>query len=333
MEQAVGQAETFAVFATDQTCGAIDINGGGSDTTTDSYSSQSAADMASSPPVHDVRIAGHSQGGIGTNGNLNVNGNLTIGGTLTTPRTGSGACSNSNPNAITGVGSWSYGGTVPIGQALSYPTPDPPTTTPGTSALTLSATMGSIACAAAVSSSGWACSFATSASCSSGCLTLTPVTSTTLTLPNVTIGSNTNLIIAGATPTLNVNSFSIGNNATVSLATGTSVTMNLAGAGTTTPLDLSGGGTVNPSYDPSRFQIIYAGTGNVTLVGNNTISATIYAPNANVTTNGHGDFYGSVLSKRASINGGASIHYDTSLATKFKTLGNHVLTSFSWKKY
>jgi len=328
MEQAVGQAQTFALFATDPNCGAIHINGGGNDTTTDSYNSQNPTDMATSPPVHTG-----TQGGIGTNGNLDVNGNLVIGGTLTTPRSGTGACSNSNPNAITGSGQWSYGGTVPIGQPLSYPTPDAPTPTPGTTSLTLSAGIGNLAtCTAAVAASGWACST------SGSNLTLTAVSGTKLTLPNISVGSNTNLIISGGsfttTPTVNVNSFSIGNNATMSLATGTNVTMNIAGNGVSgSVLDLSGGGTVNPSFDPSRLQIIYGGTHDVVLVGNNSISATIYAPNANVTTSGHGDFFGSVLSSRATINGGASIHYDTSLATKFKTLGNHVLTSFSWKKY
>ncbi|HYT75401.1 MAG TPA: hypothetical protein VEL79_11675 [Vicinamibacterales bacterium] len=158
-----------------------------------------------------------------------------------------------------------------------------------------------------------------------------------LTLGNLSVGSNTNLVIAGgsSSETLNVNSFAIGSNATMSLATSTNVTMNIAGQslGSTKPLDLSGGGTVNPSYDASRFQIIYAGTAEMDLVGNNTIAATIYAPNATTKTTGHGNLYGSVLSSTFTDTGGAQIHYDTSLSTKFKTIGNHVLTSFSWKKY
>jgi hypothetical protein len=40
-----------------------------------------------------------------------------------------------------------------------------------------------------------------------------------------------------------------------------------------------------------------------------------------------------VLSNRFKDNGGASVHYDRSLATKFTTLGSYVLTSFSWQKY
>jgi hypothetical protein len=115
----------------------------------------------------------------------------------------------------------------------------------------------------------------------------------------------------------------------------TLVTMNIAGQslGSTKPLDLTGGGTVNASYDPSRLQITYAGTGELDLVGNNTIAATIYAPNATTKTTGHGNLYGSVLSYTFTDLGGATIHYDTSLQTKYQTLGNYMLTSFSWKKY
>jgi Tfp pilus assembly protein PilX len=323
MERQTGNAETYAVFATNPSCGAITISGNAA---TDSYSSANPADMATTPPTHTG-----TSGGIGTNGNLDVSGSVAIGGKLTTPRTGAGACSNSNPNAITGTGTWTYGGTVPIPQALSYPTPAAPTPTPPITNITLSSGMGAIACTTAVTGSGWGCSINTV----TNTVTLTPVTSTKLTLGNVTIGSNTNLVIAGSTPTVNVNSFALGSNATMALATGTYATMNIAGnsLGSTKPLDLSGGGTVNPSFDPSRLQITYAGTGELDLVGNNTIAATIYAPNALTKTVGSGDLYGSVLSNTFTDTGGAKIHYDTNLMTKFKTLGNHVLTSFSWKKY
>ena len=48
---------------------------------------------------------------------------------------------------------------------------------------------------------------------------------------------------------------------------------------------------------------------------------------------GTADIYGSILSKTFIDTGGATVHYDTSLSTKFFTLGNYVMTSFSWKKY
>jgi hypothetical protein len=172
-------------------------------------------------------------------------------------------------------------------------------------------------------------------------VTLTPLTSNTLTLGNVTVASNTNLIIGGgSSEVMNVNSFLLGSNARMSLlgsgASKTTVTMNIAGqslSGGTAPLDLSGGGTVNDSYDPTRLQILYAGTDPLTTVGNNTLAATIYAPNALVKTVGNGNLYGSVLSSRFTDTGGASLHYDTSLQKKYQTLGNYAMSSFSWRKY
>jgi hypothetical protein len=48
---------------------------------------------------------------------------------------------------------------------------------------------------------------------------------------------------------------------------------------------------------------------------------------------GNADFYGSVLSNTFVDTGGASVHYDRSLANKLTTLGSHVMSSFSWQKY
>jgi hypothetical protein len=267
-----------------------------------------------------------------------VSGSVGIGGTLSTPRTGAGTCSNSNPNAITGTGSWTYGGTNHLSQSVTFPTPTSPSGVP-TSSSTISSGMGGLACTTAVAASGWTCSI------SGSTVTLTPGGSSTLTLGNLTVGSNTNLVIAGGSlETLNVNSFALGSNATMTMSNSpnTTVTMNLAGQslGATLPLDLTGGGSVNTgsgppagSYDPSRLQIVYAGTDEIDLVGNNSIAATIYAPNALAKTTGHGSLYGSILSSTFKDTGGAKVNYDTNLSTKYQTLGNFVMTSFTWKKY
>lgn len=358
IEREVGYATTYAVFATNALCGAITISGNAS---TDSYTSAGLGTTASAWSGGAVGsgtpLAPGSQGGIGTNGNLNVGGSVAIGGTLSTPRTGAGACSNSNVDAITGSGSWSYGGTHQLSQSVSYPTPTIPSGIP-TSSVSISSGDTLAACIAKVSASGWTCAI------SGHQVTLSPLASsgTTLTLGNVSVASNTNLVIAGpagatgtTSTTLNVNSFVIGNNASFSLADGSlstypkaNVMMNIAGQslGSSLPLDLSGGGDVNTDvatgvvgvstssgYDPSRFQIAYAGTAEIDMVGNNSISATVYAPNAFVKTVGHGNVYGSILASTFTDTGGAKINYDTSLSTKFTTLGNFMLTSFSWKKY
>jgi hypothetical protein len=335
IEQEQGQAQAYAVYASSPTCGAITIGGNAS---TDSYNSVTMA--TTPPPTGSALGAAGSLGGVGTNGNLNVSGSVNIGGTLSTPRTGAGACSNSSPDAITGSGSWTYGGTNKLSQGVVYDTPVIPPLIPTTN-ITIQASDGTPGCQAklaAASVTGWSCVVGLS-----NTLTLTPTSTATntLTLGNVTIGSNTNLVIArmvggSVIQTLDVNSFSIGSNSTMTMSTGTSVVMNIAGqslTGGTLPLDLTGGGTVNLTYDPSRLQIIYAGTGEIDLVGNNTVAATVYAPNALTKTTGHGDWYGSILGSTFKDTGGAHIHFDTSLTKQFSTLGDYMLTSFSWKKY
>src|SRR5262249_47103058 len=123
IEREVGYATTYAVFATNPLCGAITISGNAA---TDSYNSAtlaSATAWSGGAVGSGSPITTGTNGGIGTNGNLNVGGSVSIGGTLSTPRTGAGACSNSNVDAITGNGSWSYGGTHQLSQAVSYPAP------------------------------------------------------------------------------------------------------------------------------------------------------------------------------------------------------------------
>jgi Tfp pilus assembly protein PilX len=330
LEREVGQAQAYAVFASSGVCGAIDIEGSAS---TDSFSS---IGMTTLPPP-----AGGSLGGVGTNGNLYVGGSVTINGTLSTPRTGAGTCSNSSPDAITGSGHrWSYNGTNKLSQGVVYDTPTIPSS-PKTS-ITIQSSDGTAGCQAklvAALSTGWTCTVSSIPVANTLTLTPTSTAITSLTLGNLTVGSNTNLMIAGgAIETLNVNSFGLGSNATMTFATGTSVVMNIAGQnplGSTNayPLDLSGGGTVNTTYDPSRLQIIYPGPGQINVVGNNTVAATIYAPNALAYTTGAGNVYGAILAGKFTDTGGAQIHFDSALTKKFSTLGDFMLTSFSWKKY
>lgn len=327
LERDLNNAQTYAVFATYDGCAAVTVSG---NVTTNSYNSSSMA--TTPPPTTD------NYGGIGTNGNLDVSGSVAINGTLSTPRTGAGTCSSSNPNAITGSGSWSYQGTVPLPQAVAYPAPTIPAGIPTTS-VTLSSGMTTAVCQATLAlnnGSNWSCAV----DGVSKTVTLTPLTLNPLMLGNLTVGSNTTLVIGGgSSEVMNVNSFLLGSNAKMSLLSSpskTTVTMNIAGqslSGGAVPLDLSGGGTVNDTYDPTRLQILYAGTDQLITVGNNTLAATIYAPNASVKTTGSGNLYGSVLSSRFTDTGGAQLHYDTSLQKKYQTLGNYAMSSFSWRKY
>ena len=348
IEQEVGFATTYAVFATNPLCGAITISGNAA---TNSYNSAlltSGSSWTGGSVGSGTPNVANTGGGVGTNGNLNVGGSVAIGGTLSTPRTGAGTCSNSSVDAITGNGSWTYGGTRQLSQAVVYPPPANPTTTPPTTAVSISSGDTLAACNLKVSGSGWTCAI------SGHTVTLKPATSQTLTLGNVSVASNTDLVIAGAATnssvTLNVNSFNIGNNATLSLADGSvgtmpkaNMVMNIAGQslGATLPLDLSGGGGVNTNsgvtgttgYNPSRLLINYGGTAEIDTVGNNSIAATIYAPSALVKTVGNGSLYGSVLASTFTDTGGATINYDSNMSTAFAIVGNYMLTSFSWKKY
>ena len=111
--------------------------------------------------------------------------------------------------------------------------------------------------------------------------------------------------------------------------------LNLTGTGIVSPapvMDFQGNFSTT-AWDPSKFQILYAGTELIKLRGNNDLAATIYAPNAHVNLASSYDVWGSILAKTYENSGGAKVHYDRSLGGKYKTLGNRVMSSFSWKKY
>jgi hypothetical protein len=318
-------AETYAVFATGDGCGAVTLTGG---VTTDSYDSTDPTSMATTPPT----TQSHS-GAVGTNGNVSLTGNgTTVNGNVDTPRSGVGTCKSGNPNAFTGGTANHNGSLIQLPQPKIYPTPTAPTGVPTTS-LNLNS----------------------SASCLDFLLTIMPpvdcddsagagnITLTanggTISLGNVNMSGGASLtIVSGTTAAvaLNVNTFSMSGGSSLVLATGTSVVMNVAGAGVSsgaTVVDFTGGTVTNASYDPSKLQILYAGTNKIKAGGTSDTAATIYAPNADISMHGNAGFYGSVLGKTFTDTGGAHMHYDRSLAAKYSTLGQHVMSSFSWQKY
>ena len=327
LERNVVAAQTYAIFATGTGCGAITMAG---NEVTDSYNSTSMT-MSGGHPVTTA-----ASGAVGTNGNLNISGNVDIHGALSTPRTGVGACANGNITAETTSGNANVdGGMISLPQAKTYPTPSTPSPVPPTTALSyngstnctvLSATLLAIPGNTGITVTG----------SSGACIINT--NGTTLLLGNVSTTGGT-LTIAGGTSTaanVNVNTFTMSGNSSLAIASGTSLTMNVAGTGVASGgnvLDFTGGSFSNSSFDPSKFQIIYAGTNEIKAVGGSNAAATVYAPNAFVEMHGNSDFYGSILSNTFTDTGGATVHYDTSLSSKFMTLGNFVMTSFNWKKY
>jgi Tfp pilus assembly protein PilX len=322
LERAITNAETYAVFASDGGCGAITMSG---NEKTDSYDS-GAALSAGKPVTTD------SGGSVGTNGNLDLSGGVMINGTLTTPRTGVGKCSDGAITSETTPGKATVTeGTINLPQAKTWSDPPAPSPMPATTSLTINSSTTCLQISAYLTGSA-TCTGA------AGTFTIT-ANGSTITLPNVSFSGGGTLTLAGgssSTVNLNVNTISLAGNSTLALASGTSAVLNVAGQGVSssgTVLDFTGGSLSTGSYDPSKFQILYAGTANMKMTGGANSSAAVYAPNAQFTMSGNTDFYGSILSARFTDTGGATVHYDRALSSKFQSLGNFVMTSFTWKKY
>ena len=111
------------------------------------------------------------------------------------------------------------------------------------------------------------------------------------------------------------------------------VILNVTGTGNATPIKLTGGGVSNAGLNPVNLQILYAGTGTVSLKGGAAASGLLYAPNASYSFGGQGDWYGAVIGAALTDMGGAAIHYDRRLASTAFMVGPYSLGSFSWKKY
>ena len=324
LERDAAAAETYAVFATGNGCGALTMVG---NVSTDSYDS---ANMPGGTPV-----ISSSGGSVGTNGNLSIAGQVTVNGNLDTPRTGVGACTTGNVTASTTTGTATINGdTIQLPQAKVYPTPTVPS--PGTADVSINgSTSASPSCPLA-----WGISIPDTCSIpTNGNVVITKVGSAPISWRNVSMSGGATLTINTVSSTnvnVNVNTWSLSGNSNVVLGSSAGVTLNVTGSGLTTgqtAVDFTGGALTNGSLNPAKFQIVYAGTNIIKVGGSSDTSATIYAPNAKVDMNGSAGFYGSVLSGTFVDNGGARLHYDRNLANQFSTLGNHVMSSFSWQKY
>ncbi len=105
-----------------------------------------------------------------------------------------------------------------------------------------------------------------------------------------------------------------------------------------TPVDLASLGwkqnaaATADKYDAAALQIVYPGTGTISMIGNPQAAATIYAPNAAFALQGTADLFGSVLAKTVDNGGNASIHYDRRLQSQFYVVGQPMVSTFSWKR-
>ena len=245
-----------------------------------------------------VPVPDPSGGNVGTNGNLTAGGATTvIKGTLSTPRVGVGNCSSGNVDALTSKGGATVdGGVVQLPQAVNLTAPAPPNPLPPTGNVVVGAT--------------------------------------TTYMP----GSYADIKVTGGdlhltAGTYNFNSLSLSGGSRLVIDSGP-VIINFAGVNQTDVLSFTGGSEiVNTSYDASKLQIQYAGTGNIKLTGGSSFTAMVYAPNAAASFSGGADFYGSVVAATVKDTGAAKIHFDRNLQDKFFTAGNAMMSAFTWKKY
>ena len=304
----------YAAFATDTGCDAIKFGGGAH---TDSYDSATYGG-AGVPPIS------ANSGNVGTNGNVNEIGSTTIiNGTLSTPRTGVGACTSGSVSALTqNSGATITGSLVQLPVTVRFPTPPLPNPMPATGFVNFN-TGG--------------CPSGTAAFCSvdaAGTHIDPALNGGTVVLDDLKVGAGVNLILKPGI--YNVNSISFNGNATLTLDTtaGTApVVFNVAGSGQTTPIDFTGGTISNSTYDPTRFQILYAGTNNVKMAGGAAASALVYAPNASTSFTGGAQFFGSVVSGVITDMGGSTIHYDRNLDKKALMAGPPTMSEFTWKSF
>lgn len=343
-------ANSMAAFATYNGCDAIYFHG---NTTIDSY------DSSVGPPAVSTEA---TDGDVGTNGNLHIQGSVDVQGHLYTPRLGVGACS---AGAITGesvTGSATVeGGSVPLPKAVVFPPPifsAIPPTTPVTIDGALTAAPAA-ACAALGLTLGTNLTTPVGNCQVSGAgnkIVTVNGYGADVTMPSVTVAGGYTLIFQGAAPAQNVNINSLGGggniqiNANMPGFTDQAVVLKVAGknpAGVTnpglidptdmlTPVDLASLGWKQNSptdqYNAAALQIVYPGTGTISMKGNDQSAATIYAPNATFALTGTSDLFGSVLARTVDNGGDADIHYDRRLQSQFFVSGQPMVGTFSWKR-
>lgn len=330
MERQKTATFAYAAFATNNGCGALSFGGGG---TTDSYDSNSISYSGGN-------VVTQSYGGnIGTNGNLDESGSkTTINGSLSTPRSGTGTCTTSTVTALSVNGNATVtGGVTELPQAVSYNAPADPSPAPPSTAMTVD--NNNPGCAGFPAQ----CSALPTAKPTALYITAGTTSATATQLGAVTIKGDLHLVppvgtAAGSTVYINAYSLTANGNPNIYVdpIPGTSpaqyaqIVLDVASAGS---IDLTGSAISNPSLIPGNFQILYAGTNQVTINGGSQAASLIYAPNAPFKLNGGGSLYGAVVASQVKDLGGGAIHYDRELQKQFFQLGNYMLSAFNWQKY
>jgi Tfp pilus assembly protein PilX len=321
VEQQKVSFNMYSMFATNDQCGALSFSGG---EFTDSYDSSllgSASAWSGGAVGSGIPVTQNNTGNVGTNGNLTEGGSSVVHGSLSTPRTGVGKCGSGAVDALTlNGGATVDAGLVQLPQAVNFTTPALPNPMPPTGNVSLNSCPLGMGASCAACSAGAPCG---SVATTTG-IVLKPTAGTPISLGDIKLTAGSTLHLKAGT--YNVNSINLQGNSTVVIDSGP-VIMNVVDS-----LDFSGGTSQNPSFDPSLFQILYAGTNTLSVSGNANTALMVYAPNANVKLTGGSAIYGSVLAATIQDTGGTGVHYDRHLPAEFATSWNTMMTSFSWKK-
>jgi hypothetical protein len=356
LETAIVASNAFAVFALSSRCGAISFSGGA---TTDSYDSGMYSGSGAVTATNGALLT--SGGNVGTNGNLTESNGASIQGDLNTPRVGVGVCSNGGGgianDALTQSGGAAIAGLVKMPQnyiptppAITTPSPAPPTT-----AMTLSSSPTSTCASLGLSSprcvkSGSTFTFTPNgAVISLGTVSVSAGASVvfnagTYNMNSLSLASTSSATFASATTMTLMTSISSSINSNLNVSTTGSLVLNIVTSSSTTPISLNGG-VVNASLDPTKLQINYAGGNSditsssgpnpsVSLTGGGSTAMLLNAPYAALTTSGNAGLYGAFIVKTLIDSGGAKFHYDRHLTNGFlASVGNPMLTSFTWKRF
>jgi hypothetical protein len=338
LEQQKSVTFAYAAFATATGCDAMGFGGGGS---TDSYDSSTlpTSGGVATPPSSFSTFGGN----VGTNGNLDVSGSKTvINGSLSTPRQGTGSCSTSTVTALSTNGNATVSqGIVELPQNVVYPAPPAPNPAPPTTAMTVANNNPSCTGFPAQ------CTVKPAANPTDLYITAGSTPALATELGALTIKGNLHFVPPAGTAAgspVYIDAYSLtanGNpNLIVDPIAGTGVNgipaqyaqivLNVAAAGT---IDLTGSSLTNPTLVPADFQILYAGTNQVTLNGGSGAAELLYAPNASFKLNGGGNLYGAVIANQVTDLGGGAIHYDRHLQTQFFSPGPFMLSAFNWQKF
>ena len=115
------------------------------------------------------------------------------------------------------------------------------------------------------------------------------------------------------------------------ISEGASLTMYVAGN-----IDMAGQGIVNQNQKPEKVLVYGTETcTNVKLAGQSVLYAALYTPKAVATFTGQADIFGSVITKKITVTGQGSIHYDESLKNQGGGGGGGTITGYkllSWKE-